>query len=352
MSTPPTSTPPSLESFGHDVDTLAAGLLNRIAQASTTSALNDVRVEALGKKGSLTAILRGMGQLAPADRPPAGALVNTARDRVTAALESRQEALAASERTARLEAERIDITLPGTPPRPGRLHPLRQTLYELQAILQGMGFQVMSGPEIEDDFHCFEALNFLPDHPARDMQDTFYLPGGLLLRTHTSPVQIRTMLKHKPPVAILCPGKVYRVDSDVSHSPMFVQVEGLLVDEVASMADLKGTLQYLLERLFGRGIKTRFRPSFFPFTEPSAEVDMSCIFCAGKGCRTCSHTGWMEILGCGMVQKNVLRNCGIDPEKYQGFAFGLGIDRIAMLKFGIHDIRLLYENDQRFLEQF
>lgn len=346
-----TNSEPSLDAFARQVADLADGLIARIHAATDTAALNDLRVEALGKKGSLTAMLRSMGQLPPAERPGAGQLVNAAKERVAQALDSRINDVAALELEARLRAEQIDITLPGTAPTRGYLHPLRRTLDEMLEILGSMGFTPMDGPEIEDDFHCFEALNFLPDHPARDMQDTFYMPGGLLLRTHTSPVQIRTMLKHQPPIAVSCPGKVYRVDSDVSHSPMFTQMEGLLVDEKTTFADLKGTLQYLIERLFGEGLKTRFRPSFFPFVEPGAEVDMTCLFCKGKGCRTCGNSGWIEILGAGMVHKNVLRNCGIDPEKYQGFAFGIGVDRVAMLKYGIHDIRFLFENDTRLLRR-
>jgi phenylalanyl-tRNA synthetase alpha chain len=350
MTTSPVSD--TLAAFIDSIDQVKAELLDGVKKAADTKALNDLRVDGLGKKGKLTALLRGMGGLDGKDRKPAGQAVNAAKDEVAAELEKQLAKLKAAEQSARLEQEKIDITLPGNRPELGYQHPLRQTEQEICDILNKMGFKTMDGPEVEDDFHNFEALNLPADHPARDMQDTFYMPGGLVLRTHTSPVQIRTMLEHGAPVAVICPGKVFRVDSDVTHSPQFMQVEGLLVDEKTTFADLKGTLQHFVNEFFGAEYKTRFRPSFFPFTEPSAEVDISCVFCEGDGCRVCSNTNWLEVLGCGMVHKNVLKNCGIDPEKYQGFAFGIGIDRMCMLKYRINDIRLFYDNDQRFLSQF
>lgn len=320
--------------------------------ASDVQALQEARVKFLGKKGELTALLRNMGNLPPEERPLVGKLVNEVRDQLEQAWKQKETDLAASKLQAQLEAETLDITLPGRKPRKGTYHPLTLVLNEIKSVFISMGYQVVEGPEIESDYYNFEALNIPKDHPARDMQDTFYLTEHLLLRSQTSPVQIRTMERQQPPIRIIAPGKVYRSDADVTHSPMFHQVEGLLVDKGITMADLKGTLQLFAEKLFGPDTKTRFRPSYFPFTEPSAEVDVSCIICKGQGCRVCSDTGWLEILGCGMVDPRVLAGVGYDPEEVSGFAFGMGIERIAMLKYGINDIRLFFENDLRFLKQF
>jgi phenylalanyl-tRNA synthetase alpha chain len=351
MSAAPSSSV-SIERFRDDVAGAADEALSRLASAASVADLEAARVAILGKKGSLSLLLRQMGAMDAADRPAAGAAVNEAKERVAARLDELMATHAAREAADRLDAERVDITLPATRQPLGTLHPCRQVLDEMVDILRGMGFRVVAGPEIEDEWHNFEALNFPPDHPARDMQDTFFLRNGLLPRTHTSPVQIRAMLQSEPPLAVACPGKVYRCDNDVTHSPMFLQLEGLVVDDHTSFADLKGTLQAFAHEMFGPDISVRLRPSFFPFTEPSAEIDIQCIFCRGGGCRVCSQTGWMEVGGSGMVHPNVLRYGGIDPEKWQGYAFGMGIDRIAMLRYGIDDIRLLYENDQRFLRQF
>jgi phenylalanyl-tRNA synthetase alpha chain len=344
----------SLQQFKADAAAAANEALARVAAAATLVELDEARVGALGKKGTLGGLLRGMGGLDASERPEAGQVVNESKAQVEAALEARRATLAAKEAADRLHSERVDVSLPGSAPRRGRLHPVRETEAEIVGVLRGMGFRVVAGPEIEDDFHNFESLNFPHDHPARDMQDTFFLKNGLIPRTHTSPVQIRAMLRHKPPMAIVCPGRVYRCDADVTHSPMFSQIEGLVVDDHTTFGDLKGTLKIFIHRLFGPEIGARFRPSFFPFTEPSAEIDIACIFCKGKsqGCRVCSATGWLEIGGCGMVHPNVLRNVGIDAAKWQGFAFGLGVERVAMLRHQIDDIRLLFENDQRFLRQF
>ncbi|MGI6566940.1 MAG: phenylalanine--tRNA ligase subunit alpha [Firmicutes bacterium] len=324
----------------------------RIADADDTKELDQIRVQYLGKKGELTGLLRSMGSLAPEERPVVGKLVNELRQEMESLLGERYAALEAVELERRLAEEKIDITLPGRRPVRGRQHPLTQVLNEIKSFFIGMGFQVVEGPEVELDYYNFEALNIPPDHPARDMQDTFFVTGDILLRSQTSPVQIRIMEKQEPPVRIIAPGKVYRVDLDATHSPMFHQVEGLLVDEATTFGDLKGILAAFLEALFGKGRGVRFRPSFFPFTEPSAEVDVECIMCNGEGCRVCSYTGWLEILGCGMVDPRVLTKVGYDPKQYQGFAFGVGVERIAMLKYGIDDIRLLFENDIRFLRQF
>lgn len=306
----------------------------------------------LGRKGEVQELMKTIRDLPPAQRPVAGKVSNRAKNAIQSAYDARNAALEAEELARKLAAERVDVTLPARAPqvRPG--HPLIEVEQELIAIFADMGFEVAEGPEIEQDFYNFEALNFPADHPARDMQDTFLLTDGRLLRTHTSPVQIRTMLAYHPPVSVISPGRVYRCDADITHSPVFHQVEGLLVDENITFADLKGTLQHFAERVFGPDTPLRFRPSFFPFTEPSAEVDIGCIFCEGSGCRVCSHTGWLEILGSGMVDPNVFKAVDIDPEKYTGFAFGMGVERIAMLKLGVNDIRLFFENDLRFLAQF
>ena len=315
-------------------------------------ALNDLRVQYLGRQGRLTAIMRGLGKLAKEDRKAFGQAANQVRDRLNTAFAQAEERLKQAALEAEL-SERIDLTLPGSEAAVrGCIHPLRRVEAEILGIFNRLGYRVASGPQVEDDWHNFEALNMPPDHPARDMQDTFYTVDGRLLRTHTSPVQIRTMLANKPPLRIVVPGAVYRCDADVSHSPMFHQVEGLVVDQGITMADLKGTLAYFAREMFGSDTKIRLRSSFFPFTEPSAEVDVSCIFCGGKGCRVCGDCGWIEILGCGMVDPAVFAAVDLDPEKTQGFAFGMGIERIAMLRHRIPDIRLLFDSRVEFLEQF
>jgi len=312
------------------------------------------RVKYLGKKGVLTRVLRSMGELPPQERPTVGRLANELRAWLEDELERRRRALRAAEREKEIAVEALDVTLPGRPVPRGRCHPLSQVLEEITRIFVEMGFAVAEGPEVELDYYNFEALNIPPDHPARDMQDSFYLDNEVLLRTHTSPVQIRVMEKMAPaiPVRIIAPGRVYRRDDDATHSPMFHQVEGLLVDRGISFAHLKGTLQAFVEQMFGSDRRMRFRPSYFPFTEPSAEVDISCVVCGGSGCRVCGQTGWLEILGSGMVHPRVLAMAGYDPEKVSGFAFGMGVERVAMLKYGIDDLRLFFANDLRFLSQF
>lgn len=328
--------------------------LEETRAAQDSDGLNQVRIRYLGKKGELTAILRGMGKLPPQERPVVGKEANRIRDQIEAELQERQKELEAKELHRRLEAEAIDVTLPGYPVQPGRAHPISQVLERAEEIFLGMGFEVFEGPEVEFDYYNFEALNLPPEHPARDMQDSFYFTPNILLRTHTSPGQIRVMRKMAPrlPVRVIIPGKVYRRDDDATHSPMFHQVEGLLVDERITFGDLKGSLLAFARQMFGPGQQIRLRPSYFPFTEPSAEVDISCIICGGSGCRTCGNSGWLEILGAGMVHPQVLANGGYDPERVSGFAFGMGIERIAMLKYGIDDLRLFFENDLRFLAQF
>lgn len=315
--------------------------------------LEEFRVKFMGKKGELTQVLRGMGKLSAEERPVMGQLANEIRDSLEEELTKKTNVLKESALEKRLAEEAIDVTIPGKIPELGNLHPITKTLNELKDIFLGMGFDVAEGPEVEWDSNNFEALNIPVNHPARDTQDTFYINDNILLRTHTSPVQIRTMLKQKPPIKIICPGRVYRSDAvDATHSPIFHQIEGLVVDKNITMGDLKGVLDVFAKQVFGPDTKTKFRPHHFPFTEPSAEVDVSCAICHGEGCRVCSHTGWIEILGAGMVHPKVLQNCGIDPEVYSGFAFGMGVDRITNLKYGIDDIRLLFENDIRFLKQF
>ena len=341
-----------LESITKNLEGLLPELDSELKQAETTKKQKKIRVAYLGKKGKLTAILKSFGKLDPSERPAAGKLANKTKEQVINLISGKAYELHKKEIVNRIKHEKLDVTLPGTTPRPGHRHPLSQTQNEIEEIFASMGFEVKEGPDIEDDYHNFEALNIPPDHPARDMHDTFYVQGGLLLRTHTSPVQIRVMQNKKPPLAIIAPGKVYRVDQDVSHSPMFIQIEGLMVDENISFGDLKGVLEAFIHKVFGEDTGVRFRPSFFPFTEPSAEVDIEGVFCKGEGCRVCKNTGWLEILGCGMVHPAVFENVGYNAENLSGFAFGMGVDRIAMLKFGINDIRLFYENDARFLRQF
>jgi len=326
--------------------------LDEVAACGDLAALEDARVRWLGKKGTLTEQLKALGALDAAERPVAGARINEAKERVQAALEARREELRRADIEARLSGGRIDVTLPGRGEEPGGLHPVTKTRLLIETLFRRAGFDVASGPEIEDDFHNFGALNIPPDHPARAMHDTFYFPDGRLLRTHTSPVQIRALLEHGAPLAVIAPGRVYRCDSDMTHSPMFHQLEGLAVGENVSFANMKAVLHGFLQAFFERDLAMRLRPSYFPFTEPSAEVDMSCVFCDGKGCRTCKHSGWLEISGCGMVHPNVLRASGVDPERYTGYAFGAGIDRLAMLRYGVNDLRLFFDNDLRFLKQF
>jgi len=331
---------------------LLATALAAVTGATDVPALEQIRVNYLGKKGALTDQLKRLGGLPPEQRPQAGQWVNTAKEQLQAALEERKQALATRQRAQQLSQESLDVTLPGRGLRLGGPHPITRTLQRLEELFLRMGFQIAEGPEVEDDFHNFEALNIPPDHPARAMHDTFYFDNGLLLRTHTSPVQIRYMRTHQPPLRIIAPGRVYRRDSDVTHTPMFHQIEGLMVDENVSFADLKGILSEFLAQFFERALKLRFRPSYFPFTEPSAEVDIECVMCSGGGCRVCKHTGWLEVLGCGMVHPEVFRHVGIDSERYTGFAFGLGVERLTMLRYGVNDLRLFYENDLRFLQQF
>jgi len=324
-----------------------------IAQAADAAAVDELRVRFLGKKGELTAILKQMGRLSAEERPVVGALANKVREAITADIARRTKELESAALAARLAAEEIDVTLPGKAPAQGKRHPFEQVLGELKEIFLGMGFDIVSGPEVELDHYNFEMLNMPKSHPARDTQDTFYFTENVLLRTQTSPMQIRTMEKQKPPIRIICPGRVYRVDElDATHSPVFSQCEGLVIDEGVTMGDLKGTLDAFAQAMYGEGIQTRFRPSFFPFTEPSVEVDVSCSACGGKGCRVCKGAGWIEILGAGMVNPHVLEMCGIDPERYTGFAFGIGIERVTNLKYNVPDMHLLFENDLRFLSQF
>ncbi|MDU1029419.1 MAG: phenylalanine--tRNA ligase subunit alpha [Clostridiales bacterium] len=325
-----------------------------IDRCTTVAALNEVRIGYMGKKGKVTSILKGMGKLSKEERPIIGQLANEVRDAIGVALEEKQTQLASAALEARLTAEKIDITMPGRAFPVGSVHPLTQVIRDAERIFAGLGFEVAHGPEIESDYYNFEALNLSKDHPARDMQDTFYINPNVLLRTQTSPVQVRTM-EHKgglAPVKIICPGKVYRRDDDATHSPMFHQIEGLCVDEGITMGDLKGVLLSFIHQMFDESVQIRLRPSYFPFTEPSCEVDISCVNCGGKGCRVCSHTGWLEILGSGMVHPNVLRYGGYDPSKVSGFAFGMGVERIAMIKYGIDDLRLFFGGDLRFLSQF
>lgn len=328
--------------------------LSAIKSASDEQALQDVRVKYLGKKGEVTALLKGLGKLSPEQRPKMGALVNAVRQALEEEIDALKTSMEVAAMNARLEEEKIDITLPGRAPKTGHIHPLTTVNEMIEDFFMKMGYTVEEGPEIEQDHFNFECLNLPKDHPARDMQDSFYITENFLLRTHTSPVQARTMQRHDPnsPIRMIAPGKVYRWDYDATHSPVFHQVEGLIIDEHITFADLKGTIETFLRHMFGDDTKVRFRTSFFPFTEPSAEVDISCVMCGGEGCRVCSHTGWLEILGCGMVHPRVLELNGYDPNKVKGFAFGMGVERIAMLLYGIGDLRLFFEDDIRFLEQF
>lgn len=335
-----------------NLDTVVAEAMAAVASSETLVALDAVRVGYLGKKGVLTSLLQGLGAMAPEARPAAGAAINNAKVAVQAAIDARREHLATADLARRLAAESIDVTLPGRNGEIGGLHPITRTLDRIQDFFVRVGYQVEEGPEIEDDFHNFEALNIPAHHPARAMHDTFYIDATHVLRTHTSPVQIRTMERQAPPIRIVCPGRVYRCDSDLTHTPMFHQVEGLVIDRDISFADLRGTVDQFLKAFFETDLPVRFRPSYFPFTEPSAEVDIQCTQCRGAGCRVCKQSGWLEVMGCGMVHPNVLANCGIDAEEFSGFAFGMGVERLAMLRNGVGDLRLFFENDLRFLQQF
>jgi len=325
--------------------------LSAIRAACSMDDLDRVRIQYLGRKGFLTSLLRGVGALSMDLRPEVGKQANLLKAELDDQLQRRMEEIKAQDREQMERERKIDITLPGRPLTLGSVHPLTAVFQEIIEIFSHLGFEIAEGPEVELDYYNFEALNIPKDHPARDMQDTFYISDDLLLRTHTSPVQIRVMEKHQPPLRIIAPGRVYRRDDDISHTPMFHQVEGFLVDEGVSFADLKGVLEVFAQQAFDQETKVRFRPSFFPFTEPSAEVDIACIICKGSGCRLCSQTGWLEILGSGMIHPALLERVGYDPERWSGFAFGMGVERIAMLKYGIDDIRLFFENDLRFLQQ-
>jgi len=325
---------------------------SKIEASVDEAALDLVRVEFLGKKGRLTDLLKGLGKLSAEERPAAGAEINKAKQQVQQAIAEKKDTLTEAAIQEKLKSERIDVTLPGRNVEEGGLHPVTMVKQRIESFFKSVGYDVVEGPEIEDDYHNFEALNIPQHHPARAMHDTFYFDPNILLRTHTSPVQVRTMEQREPPFRIICPGRVYRVDSDLTHTPMFHQIEGLLIDKESSFADLKGTIVEFLQVFFEKELKVRFRPSYFPFTEPSAEVDVQCVQCAGKGCRVCSNTGWLEVMGSGMVHPRVLEYSGIDPEEYSGFAFGMGVDRFAMLRYGVDDLRLFFDNDLRFLRQF
>lgn len=339
------------------LESLVPELTEALGQASSLEELEELRVKFLGRKGMLAELMSGLTALSSEERPAAGKAANTVKTEMTALWETRVLALKAEAEGRALDA--FDPSMPSWRPDVGSLHPVTKVMREICDVFKGLGFEVVSGPEVENDFNNFEALNLPPEHPARDMQDTLYISESILLRTHTSPLQVRTMLNRKPPLGVIAPGKVYRRDSDITHTPMFHQIEGLLVDKNVTMADLRGTLTAFVQTIFGHSTKVRFRPSFFPFTEPSAEVDISCMICGGKGhlangdsCRVCKETGWVEILGCGMVDPAVFQKVGYDPEEITGFAFGLGVERIAMLKYGIGDLRMFFENDLRFLGQF
>ena len=335
------------------LDELRDAAIAHINDAADGPTLEQLRVDYLGKKGKLTGLLKGLGQLSAEQRPAAGALINDVKQQLQALINTRKATLENAGLAERLSHEKLDVTLPGRGVDPGGLHPITRTIERIEGFFRSAGFEVKEGPEIEDDYHNFEALNIPAHHPARAMHDTFYVDDSHVLRTHTSGVQVRTMENQAPPLRIICPGRVYRCDSDLTHSPMFHQVEGLLIDETSSFGDLKGLLQDFLHAFFERDdLAVRFRPSYFPFTEPSAEVDIQCVKCSGHGCRMCSNTGWLEILGSGMVHPKVFDMSGIDSERYTGFAFGLGVERLAMLRYGIGDLRLNFENDLRFLRQF
>jgi phenylalanyl-tRNA synthetase alpha chain len=335
-----------------DLELLAAQAKIAIATAENSAALEQLRVDYLGKKGRVTGLLKSLGTMPENDRPKAGAMINVLKQEIQESIGARKSALDANAVKALLAEQTIDVTLPGRGQSTGRIHPITRTIERMEDFFTSIGFAVVEGPEIEDDYYNFEALNIPAHHPARAMHDTFYVDDHTVLRTHTSPVQVRVMETQKPPLRIVCPGRVYRCDSDLTHSPMFHQVEGLLIDENTSFADLKGMIEDFLRVFFERELDVRFRPSYFPFTEPSAEVDIQCVNCGGSGCRVCSQTGWIEVMGCGMVHPKVFEFSGIDSEKYSGFAFGMGVERLAMLRYGVNDLRLFFDNDLRFLEQF
>ena len=335
-----------------NLEPIANQARSAIAAAQDSATLEQLRVDYLGKKGQLTGLLKGLSNLTPEDRPKAGALINVVKQELQELMGERKTALDATAVKAKLEQESIDVTMPGRAKTIGGVHPVTQTIERMEDFFSAIGFDVVEGPEIEDDYHNFEALNIPAHHPARAMHDTFYVDEHTVLRTHTSPVQVRVMESQEPPLRIICPGRVYRCDSDLTHTPMFHQVEGLLIDEHSSFSDLKGLIEDFLRVFFERDLEVRFRPSYFPFTEPSAEVDIQCVNCGGKGCRVCSQTGWLEVMGCGMVHPKVFEAAGIDTEKYSGFAFGMGVERLAMLRYGVNDLRLFFDNDLRFLEQF
>ena len=335
------------------LDDLKAEATAAIESAGDSAALEKLRVEWLGKKGRVTDLLKSLGQLDADERPKVGAEINAVKQLLSERISERKETLQQAAIASQLAAEALDVTLPGRREDLGALHPITRTIDRMAAYFGALGFEVVEGPEIEDDYHNFEALNIPAHHPARAMHDTFYIDDTHVLRTHTSGVQVRTMETREPPLRVICPGRVYRCDSDLTHSPMFHQVEGLLIDENVSFGQLKGIIQEFLNAFFEQdGLAVRFRPSYFPFTEPSAEVDIQCVKCAGEGCRICSGTGWLEVMGCGMVHPRVLEMSGVDTERYQGFAFGMGVERLAMLRYGIGDLRLNFENDLRFLGQF
>jgi phenylalanyl-tRNA synthetase alpha chain len=337
----------------NDIEQLLEEASSSLATCNDVAALDELRVRYLGKKGLFTERLKSLGKLSAEERPKAGQAINAAKRDFQQQLETRKSELEKAATQLKLAAERIDVTLPGRGLEPGGLHPVTITMRRIAKLFEGMGFEVAEGPEIEDDFHNFEALNIPAHHPARAMHDTFYFDAHRLLRTHTSPVQIRTMEVSEPPLRVIAPGRVYRCDSDLTHTPMFHQVEGLFIDRNVSFSDLKGTLVDFMRHFFEKDdLQLRFRPSYFPFTEPSAEVDIQCVMCEGEGCRVCSNTGWLEVLGCGMVHPNVLQHVNIDTEEWTGYAFGLGVERLAMLRYGVNDLRLFFENDLRFLKQF
>ena len=335
-----------------ELEQLTSEALSAVSDSSDLRALDEIRVRYLGKTGLFTEQLKQLGKLPKEERPQAGQAINKAKQSLQAAIEERKAVLENEALQTRLASERIDVTLPGRGQHSGGLHPVTRTMQRIEEIFASAGFSVAEGPEIEDDFHNFEALNIPAHHPARAMHDTFYFDANMLLRTHTSPVQVRVMQHQEPPLKVIAPGRVYRCDSDITHTPMFHQVEGFMVDEHVTFADLKGILHAFLKTFFEQDLKVRFRPSYFPFTEPSAEVDMECVMCGGEGCRVCSHTGWLEVLGCGMIHPEVFRHVGIDKEKYTGYAFGMGVERLTMLRYGVNDLRLFFENDLRFLKQF
>lgn len=335
-----------------NLSALTEEAITKVKQADALAALDQVRVDYLGKKGQLTALLKTLGQLSAEERPKAGALINEAKARVQEEINTRKTVLENAAIEEKLASETVDVTLDGRRATSGGLHPITLTMRRIEEIFAAVGYTVEEGPEIEDDFHNFEALNIPAHHPARAMHDTFYIDETHVLRTHTSPVQVRTMRNKKPPIHVICPGRVYRCDSDLTHTPMFHQVEGLVVDKNISFAHLKGTVDQFLKSFFEADVPVRFRPSYFPFTEPSAEVDIQCTSCAGKGCRICKNTGWLEVMGCGMVHPNVFEACDVDTNEYTGFAFGMGVERLAMLRYGINDIRLNFENDLDYLTQF